>query len=245
MKILVCIKPDVSGKEIGPFESLALEAGLNIKESGLGAGTDSSRVDVITAGPPEWREIIGRAFGMGADRGVHVLTESDPSGLVPASVTAELLVGAVAGLEEKSQYDLILFGVMSQDLMAGQTGPMVAEHLGRPVITAGVRIESMDTRLEVQREWEGGVRETLDMPFPCVVTIQPGFFKPRYPRLSNMLKAKDKPIVKLIPRDIPKPKESFLETVLPQKTRAGRIISGSSKDQVQAFNEFLRERALL
>ena len=93
MNILVCIKPDISGQEIGLFEALALEAGLQLRDARGG------RVDVITAGPESWRGILHRALGTGADNAVHLLIDppEGTGGLVPAQIPAGL-IAAWAGL---------------------------------------------------------------------------------------------------------------------------------------------------
>ncbi|MCP4578318.1 MAG: hypothetical protein GY846_18765, partial [Deltaproteobacteria bacterium] len=70
MKILVCIKSDSEGRQLGQFEALALEAALTLKKSCLDTGMDHCRVDVITAGSKESVDLLRRAFGMGADRGI-------------------------------------------------------------------------------------------------------------------------------------------------------------------------------
>lgn len=250
MNILVCIKPDISGKEIGPFEALALEAALCLKDRQ--AAERAIRVDVMTAGPPEWNDILRRALGMGADNGFHILTRADtaPDALVPASVTAALLARAVLH-SHTPPYDIVLTGVMSQDLMAGQTGPMLAEYLDYTLATAVVGILSGGKKLEARREWEGGIRETLEIPLPALMSIQAGEYTPRYPSLSNMLKAKSKTIHTMTPEDLglepakPHPHEFFLHTAVPEKTRAGQVVSGSIPDQVRVFKTFLKERALV
>ncbi len=236
---------------MGPFEALALEAGLRLKESLAEAGNEGGpvevRVDVITVGPPEWEDVLRRAFGMGADGGFHVLTRP---GLVSAAITSDLLFRAVSH-PKVPRYDLILTGVMSQDLMAGQTGPMVAEYLKFSLATSVVRISPGGRGVTGAREWEGGVRETLEIPFPALVSIQAGEYTSRYPSLSNMLRARSKPIQILTPEDSGRggedagPSEIFLGTSIPEKTRAGQMVSGSIGEQVRIFKTFLKERALV
>ncbi|MEH0018137.1 MAG: hypothetical protein V6Z89_00725 [Desulfobacter sp.] len=247
MRILVCIKPHIMEKDIGPFESIALEAGLQLGEEGV--------VDVITAGPDHWVDTIYRALGMGADNGIHILTDSgDPhGGLVPASVTAGMLSAFVMSRRPDQAYDLIITGVMSQDLMAGQTGPMTAAYLDIPCVTAVVRAEQTGESLLIRREWEGGYWETLEMGFPALISIQAGQYTPRYPALSHMLKAKDKPLTVIralseicstnqIPGQIPK--ERFSGLRMPEQTRKGEVVRGTLADQVRAFETFLQERNL-
>ncbi len=245
MKILVCIKSDSEGKELGQFEALALEAALTLKKSCLSAGISHSRVDVITAGPKESVDLLRRAFGMGADKGIHILTQtqSQYQNLVPASMTASLLAQAVG----ESAYDLILTGVMSQDLMAGQTGPMVAHLLDLHCATAVVKARFQGNTLVAERELDGGYMEKLEITLPALVSIQAGGYTPRYPTLSNMLKANGKPIVTHEEENflIGVSREIFLGFKNPKKTRAARMVQGCLTEQLDIFHSFLREKHLL
>ena len=247
MKILICIKPNINGQEIGSLEAHAVEAGLRLKDS-----ESSCRVDVITAGPPKWENILHRALGMGADNAFHILTDHKserPDGVVPASETAELLSCAVTRWYFTPAYAVILTGIMSQDLMAGQVGPMLAVHMEIPLVTGVVRLSHQAGILTCHRDWEGGKREALELPLPALVSIQAGHYTPRYPSLSNILKAASAEIQtitlhELDPEGLP-PDAIFLDTIEPQKSRAGQMISGSIEKQVRIFTSFLQERALL
>lgn len=247
MKILICIKPDITGQEIGPLEALAVEAGLRLRDSDR-----RCRVDVITAGPSQWENVLRRALGMGADNAFHILASRKgewPGGLVSAIETAELLTRALACREFTPEYDLVLTGIMSQDLMAGQVGPMMAAYMGMPVATAVVRLTYEAGRLTCYRDWEGGMRETLEIPLPALVSIQAGYYTPRYPSLSNILKAASIEIGTITPEDLGlanmQPDAIFLDAIEPEKTRAGQMVTGSIETQVRIFTSFLKERALL
>lgn len=232
---------------MGRFEELALEQGLVLKEACLKSGEEPSILDVITVGPDSdmANDMIRRAYGMGADKGTHVRTRirNGTNGLVPAFATASLLAGGA-----KSGYDLILTGIMSQDLMAGQTGPMLAELLSIPCATGVVRIDPLEDKsiLRVEQEMDGGIREIIDLSLPALLAIQAGG-EARYPTLSNMLKAGEKPITIFDEAEIcPIPRlETFDAVENPGKTREGIKVKGTLKEQVHQFNKFLREKNLL
>lgn len=245
MKILVCIKQGVDDGEMSRFDEFALEEAQLLRELCQAEGMDDARVDVITAGPAHAGAIIKRAFGLGADQGIHIVTRKVR--YVPAFVTASNLA-AVAG---KGDYDLILTGIMSQDMMEGQTGPMVAELLGLPCATGVVKIflaPGTDI-LRVEREMENGCKDCLDICLPAVLTIQAGINTPRYPSLSNMLKAGKKSITTLAEENLflapVRPKELLVAIECPEKTRAGRRVEGSLEDQVRQLKRFLREKDLV
>ena len=245
MKILVCIKQGPDDSEMSRFDEFALEEALLLKAQCREDGMKGARVDVITAGAATAAAVIKRAFGMGADLGIHIITRK--ARYVTAFVTASALA-AVAG---KGGYDLILTGVMSQDMMDGQTGPMLAELLGLPCATGVVKnhLAPATGIVSVEREMESGRRDCLEIRLPAVLTIQAGINTPRYPSLSNMLAADKKHITTLVEGDLfltpVRPKESFVAIEHPEQTRTGQRLGGSLDDQVRQFKSFLREKDLL
>ncbi len=244
MKILVCIKQGSEKGEISRFDEFALEEALVLKDNGA-EGIPEVRVDVVTAGPDHVAAVIKRAFGMGADRGIHILTRE--AQYVSAFVIASNLA-AVAG---KGGYDLIFTGIMSQDMMAGQTGPMLAELLEYPCATGVVKnyLAPAAGIVRVEREMAKGYTDCLEIMLPAVLTIQAGINTPRYPSLSRMLASGKKPVTTLVEGDlfpIPvRPKESLVAIEQPEQTRSGQRLGGSLDDQVRQFKTFLREKDLL
>ena len=119
------------------------------------------------------------------DHGTHIITPTD--GFVDPSI----LAGWMAGLPEARGADLIFCGAMSEDLMQGQVGPLMAEYLSLPCATAVVQVKIMSAGegLRVEREIEGGYREAVALELPALLTIQTGINQPRYPSLSNLLRA--------------------------------------------------------
>ena len=245
MKILVCIKQVGDDGEINRFDVHALEEALYIKDQ-LGAQkSDLVTVDVVTVGPPDAAKIIRRAFGLGVDSGYHIVTHE--SEYVSSFVTASRLE-AVA---KKIPYDLILTGIMSVDMMAGQTGPMLAKIMGLPCATGVVKtsLPSSANMIEVERELENGFRDCLAIRLPAVLTIQAGINTPRYPRLSNMLAAGQKQItilkeVELFPEPI-QAKEICTGLEFPQKTRSGQMLEGSLADMAEQLFAVLTEKDLI
>lgn len=245
MKILVCIKQVGDDGEINRFDVHALEEAIYIKDQ-LGAQISASvTVDVVTVGPPEAVKIIRRAFGLGADSGYHIVTKE--SEYVSSFVTAARL----AVVTKKIPYDLILTGIMSTDMMAGQTGPMLARIMGLPCATGVIKtsLPSSAGMIEVERELESGFRDCLAIRLPAVLTIQAGINTPRYPRLSNMLAAGQKEITILQQSDIlPEPiqaKEICIGLESPKKTRTGRMLEGSLANQVEQLFDLLKEKDLI
>ena len=124
------LHPAASGKwidetdlsfEINEPDAYALEEALQLKEKHGG------EVVVLCAGPERAAQTIREALAKGADRAIHI--ETDATNALESLDTlgvAKLLAAAVA--PEKP--DLILTGLQSDDLGAGQTGVVMAELLG-------------------------------------------------------------------------------------------------------------------
>src|SRR5205823_5237022 len=122
----------------------------------------------------------------GADRGVLLQTDRIPAdGLeVAKALAAELTNGG---------YDLVLFGRMAIDDYNHQVGPMVAELLDLPCVTAVAHLDIAGQRGSAEREIEGGV-EIVEFPLPAVLTTDKGLNEPRYPALKGIMAAKKKPL---------------------------------------------------
>ncbi|MCD6534438.1 MAG: electron transfer flavoprotein subunit beta/FixA family protein [Deltaproteobacteria bacterium] len=248
MKILVCLKQVGDDGEINRFDLYALEEAFVLKEQLTAQQLGSASVDVVTVGPPEWSKVIRRAFGLGADSGYHIVTEE--SGYVSSFITATRL----AAVAKKIPYDLILTGIMSTDMMAGQTGPMLAKIMEIPCATAVIKTslpvnDHVINLIEVERELENGFRDCLSIRLPALLTIQAGINTPKYPRLSNMLAAGQKEIttfeeVDLFPEPI-KAREICIGIEEPKKTRSGRMLEGSLSDKTEHLFALLKEKDLI
>lgn len=221
--------------KLNRFDEYALEEALLIKE----VFADVS-VDVITVGPETARDVVKRAFGMGADNGVHVL--QDESGYCDPHTTALL----IAREAKKGAYDLILTGIMSEDMMQGQTGQMVAEILDRP---CGTGIVSLKTDFDAglafaEREIEGGLRENIEVNLPALFTIQAGINTPRYPTLSKILKADTKEIVTINAESGSK-RQTAVFVAPPEKSRSGTMLEGSIEDKARQLYKILSDKHAL
>jgi electron transfer flavoprotein beta subunit len=256
MKILVCVKqvPDMEGVivregvdgtvtmetsgsfHMNRFDEFAVEEALRLKET-LGA----VHIDIITVGCKAAVDVLKRAVGMGADAGIHVQTgsDADPG---PAAAAAW-----IAGCARPKQYDLIMCGSMSEDGMHGQVGPMVAAHLNLPYATQVIALTPAQYRSEVsiEREIEGGVREMLVIRLPAVLALQPGINRPRYPSLSNLLRAnrQDLEIVPVAELQSAAGLITCCGLVLPANMRASSVLGGSGQEKAEELVAILKQKA--
>jgi electron transfer flavoprotein beta subunit len=167
--------------DMGDFDGYAVEVALRLKET-AGQG----EVTVISLGPDVVQETLRKALAMGADRAVQLKADAVPfDGLAIArALAAELRDGG---------YDLILFGKVALDSSNQTVGPMTAELLDLPCVSAASKLEIADGRGTARRELEGAA-EIVEFPLPAVVTIDEGIARPRLASLKGIMSAKKKPL---------------------------------------------------
>lgn len=220
------------------FDEYAVEEALRMREA-----FPDSRVDAISVGPRRCEAVIQRALGMGADRGIHILTDDEP--FLTPFVTASW----IAERAGKERYDLLFAGVMSEDGMNAQVGPMIAEILGISCATSVVCAQVTNDRraVYVEREIEGGFRDTLEMSLPAMITVQSGMNQPRYPSLSHMLRARKASIETLPADSLPHvtSRDAVTGTAPPEPRRNGRVLEGTANDKARVLIDILRERSLV
>ncbi|HEV8265084.1 MAG TPA: electron transfer flavoprotein subunit beta/FixA family protein [Gemmatimonadales bacterium] len=247
MKIAVCIKrvPDSEtrvkiapdGKSLdeagvkfvlNPYDEFAVEEALQRKEK-AGAGEAA----VFCLGPAAAQETIRTALAMGADRGVLLQTDRIPADGIE---TAKALAAELQG----GGWDLILFGKMAIDDYNHQVGPMVAELLDLPCVTAVAHLDLEPGKGVAEREIEGGI-EVVEFPLPAVLTTDKGLNEPRYPALKGIMAAKKKPLeVKLV-----KPGQGAIEILAmtpPPERKEGKIV-GEGPDAVPELVRLLQVEA--
>ena len=253
MKIIVAIKqvpmrdsplhPAASGKwideadlsfEINEPDAYALEEALQLKEKHGG------EVLVLCTGPERAAQTIREALAKGADRAIHIQTDALAS--LDTLGIAKLLAAAVT--PEKA--DLILTGLQSDDLGAGQTGVVMAELLGLPHSTIIMQVEVRDANIRVKRELENGWFQHIEIPMPAVLAMQSGSNKLRYATLMGIKKAKSKEIRRLTPAELggAATAVSTIEKVyLPQKSKQTQIFEGDAKTAAAQLIEKLKFEA--
>jgi electron transfer flavoprotein beta subunit len=244
MKILVAIKrvvdynvrirvrPDGSGVategvklSINPFDEIAIEEALRIRERG-----QASEVIVTTIGPTTCQQQLRTALAMGADRALHIETDTPVEPLDAAKLLLKLI-------ERESPF-LVLMGKQSIDEDNGQTGQMLAALWQRPQATYASKLEISDQVARVSREVDAGL-EILEVDLPAVVTTDLRLNEPRYVKLPDILKAKKKPIDTFSPAQLgvlPIERVSAERIDPPPARQKGRIV-GSAAELVQAIRD--------
>jgi len=185
--VRIRVKPDGSGvvtdgvkMSINPFDEIAVEEALRIKERG---GADE--VVVATIGPADTQPQLRNALAMGADRAILVQAEGPIEPLTAARGLLKLI--------EREQPLLVILGKQAIDDDNNQTGQMLAALWGRPQATFASKVELSEGKARVTREVDAGL-ETLEVDLPAVITTDLRLNEPRYVKLPEIMKAKKKPL---------------------------------------------------
>ena len=185
--VRVRVKPDNTGvitegvkMSINPFDEIALEQALRIKEQGL-----ADEVLAVSIGPSETQQQLRTALAMGADRAILVQTDA---ALAPLSIAR-----IFQKIAEAEQPFLTLLGKQAIDDDNGQTAQMLAALLDRPQATSCSKVDIADGKATVTREVDSGL-ETLEVDLPAVLSVDLRLNEPRYVKLPDIMKAKKKPL---------------------------------------------------
>ncbi len=223
--VKVRVKSDRSGVELAnvkmsmnPFDEIAVEEALRIKEAGKAA-----EVVVVSVGTAACQETLRTALAMGADRAILVETDAE---LQPLAV-AKLLKAVV----EKEGAGMAILGKQAIDDDANQVGQMLAALLDWPQATFASKVEIEGGALRVTREIDGGL-EMVEMKLPAVITTDLRLNTPRYATLPNIMKAKKKPLEAVKPADLgvdPAPRLKTVQVAEPGQRKAGVMVKDAAE----------------
>ena len=176
------IPPEGIPPVMNPYDGLAVEAALRIKEKTGG------RVSVITLGGRSSEDMVRKALAMGVDEGVMisdpVFDESD--GFASALILAR-------AIRKIGKYDLILCGRQAADWDMGMVGSVISEYLDIPVVTRAKEIQVLEEKVRVERVVMNGY-ETFEVPLPALVTVSSELGQARLPSGWGIIKAAKKEI---------------------------------------------------
>jgi electron transfer flavoprotein beta subunit len=185
--VRVRVRPDGSGvvtdgvkMSANPFDSIALEEALRLRERG-----EADEVVAVGVGPSEAQQQLRDALAMGADRAILVKAE--------AAVEPPAVARVLQKLVERESPRLVILGKQAIDDDCNQTGQMLAALWDRPQATFASKLEIQGETARVTREVDAGL-ETVEVDLPAVVTTDLRLNEPRYIKLPDIMKAKKKPL---------------------------------------------------
>ncbi len=229
-------RPDVGSERVmNTYDVYAVGEAIGLKER-LGAS-----VTVITAGPPNAREILLRALATGADEAL--LVDLPHHNEIDSLDTARILAAEIG----KHDFDLILAGQSSDDYETGQVGPQLAELLDWPHVSLVTHVELEGRALTVDRDAEAS-KEVVTLSLPAVLLVLSGRDGPqKFPTLRGMMAAKKKsiPVVEALETSLPSRLE-WSDPIAVERESAGIVVLGVPAEQAVAeLVTWLREQKLV
>jgi len=229
------VKPDGSGivtdnvkYVINPFDEIAIEEALRIKEK------SSGEVVLASIGSKIVSEQLRTGLAMGADRAILIVCEQELDSLAVAKILAKIV--------EKENPDIVLMGKQAIDDDANQAGQMLAALLSWPQATFASKVELATDQKSVQviREIDGGL-ETVRFLLPGIITADLRLNEPRYASLPGIMKARKKEIKEIPVTELGvdvTPRLRIKKMEPPAKKEAGKKV-----ETVQALIEALHTEA--
>jgi electron transfer flavoprotein beta subunit len=185
--VRVRVRSDGSGVDtdgvkmsINPFDEIALEEALRIKERG-----EASEVIVVSIGTADAQQQLRTGLAMGADRAILVESDTAVDPLTGARVFRALI--------DRENPGLVILGKQAIDDDNNQTGQMLAALWERPQATFASKLELNGDKATVTREVDVGL-EVIEIDLPAVITTDLRLNEPRYVKLPDIMKAKKKPL---------------------------------------------------
>ena len=231
--VSIRVKSDETGVEtenvkmsMNPFCEIAVEEAIRLKEAGK-----ANEIVAVSIGNQACQETIRTALAMGADRGIHVLTDDTLEPLAIAKILAKIVLEESPGL--------IISGKQSIDGDNNQTGQMLAALSDMPQGTFASKIEIEGEKIKVTREVDGGL-QTIKLNMPAIITTDLRLNEPRYASLPNIMKAKKKPIDQKSPQDYDVDVTSrlkVLKVIEPPKRQAGVKVESATELVEKLKNE--------
>jgi len=193
--VRVRVKGDGSGVEtdgvkmsINPFDEIALEEALRIRERG-----EAKEVVIVSVGAADAQQQLRTGLAMGADRAILVESAGATDPLSCARALLEIV--------KRENPQLVILGKQAIDDDNSQTGQMLAALWERPQATFASKIEFNGLTARVTREVDAGL-EVIEVDLPAVITADLRLNEPRYVKLPDIMKAKKKPLDQVAMADL-------------------------------------------
>jgi len=218
---------------INPFDEIAIEEAVKMKEKGL-----VKNITAVACGHNNAQEFLRKAMAMGVDQSVLIkLDESEDSLQPPIPFEVAQMFSKIIS---KHKPDLMIMGKQAIDDDSNQTSQILAGMLGWPqgLFASKITLNEDFKTVEVDKEVDGGI-ETVRLTLPAIISTDLRLNIPRYPSLPNIIKAKSKPLEIININDIKSGSESSLEHQTsvefsePEPRKAGRM--------VKSIEEFFEE----
>ncbi len=255
MKIIVCLKQvpdtetkikltpdqsniDVAGVKwvVNPYDEFAIEEAVKLQ-----AANPGSQTLAITLGPKQRaQEALRTALAMGIDEAAIIHTDAQLDSFATAKALSLLI-------KQEGGADLVLTGKLAIDDNASSVPQMIADFLEIPHCTVVSKLTATGSGFLAERDIEGGSKEVIELPSPCLIAANKGLNTPRYASLPGIMKAKKKVIKEVdlstlgvSPADA---KTKVMKITLPVEKPPVKMIAGDVQTQVTQLVQLLRDEA--
>ncbi len=228
--VRIRVKPDNSGvvldgvkMSVNPFDEIALEEALRIRERG-----EAEEIVAVSIGPDDAQQQLRTALAMGADRAILVKHD----GMLEPLTVAKTLMAIVS----REQPELVILGKQAIDDDNSQATQMLSALWDRPQVTCASKVEIKGNTLSVVREVDAGL-ETLEVDLPAVISADLRLNEPRYVKLPDIMKAKKKPldVVEFASLNVATPGQLTATHYEPPKARAKGVMVKDVAELISAL----------
>ena len=236
------LKRDRAKGITNPEDKYALELAIGLKEK-LGG-----KLSVLSVGPESTKDSLKEALAMGADEAFLV---SDAAAIGSDLVaTTQILMAAI---QKIGPCDLVLTGRRSIDGSTGAVGPMLAEGLKRPFVSAVRKVELNCSQVRTEQQWEEGF-QVVETSLPAVVSVSREGKAPRLATAMGIMKAAKKPMTVWSLADLGiEPRLAGLagsvtkvvRVASPERKKRLQVWEGASSAAVSELNQKLAAKGLL
>ena len=160
--------------KLNEFDDHAMEQAILLKEKGAG------QVIVVAPDVEGADDVLYTAAAKGADRLIKL------TGNFVESVSNQALARIFANAIEPLRPELILTGVQAHNDLDGSVGPQLAEHFGMRYVGYVSGVVVYDGKVEVRKEYPGGLIAEMQVTLPAVIGIQAAEKPPRYIPISKI-----------------------------------------------------------
>lgn len=232
---------------INPFDAVALEVALRIKDERRSAG-EACTVTVLSMGIPVTEKLLRDCIARGADAGL-LLSDRAFAGADTLATTYALS----CGIARLGVPDLVLCGKMAVDGDTAQIGPELAGALGIPCAVGVTGLPAVtDGTVTVRRESDAGVA-TAAFPLPAVLTVAKDVAELRMASIAGILAAEDAEISVLSAEaagadtartGLAGSPTQVVRSFVPEGDARGVEITGDAAAQAEQIVEVMRGMAL-
>ncbi|MEN8244941.1 MAG: electron transfer flavoprotein subunit beta/FixA family protein [Thermodesulfobacteriota bacterium] len=220
---------------MNPYDENAVEEAVRLKKQ-----TSDAEVIAISLGKESAEATLRSAMAMGADRGILIKSATDHDSLS----TARSLCSAI---QADGAPDVIFTGREAIDSEGFQTMFHLGAFLGFPAVSNAVAFELSGTSVKVTCEMEAGNLEHVQMDMPCVIGAGKDLNQPSYPKLPDILKARNKPITVLelsdLEMELPASRVEMVGIEPLKEERQPDNIEGTVDEIAGAMVKVLRDKA--